>query len=123
MISSSRREFSGRHQLHSLQLKSWAFRISHILSEIVDSAPVAMATKSENTSISTTFGPGAAPMHYESLCIVWDVVELCGSYKFVMAQFLVRPSSFHYIHFIAQFRGSFPEESPKNDRNTDITNK
>ena len=65
------------------------------MSEIVDSGPIAMATKSENATISNTFGPGTMPVQYESLCNVWNVVELCGPYKVMMAQFLVRPSILH----------------------------
>ncbi len=82
-----------------------------------------MATKSENAPVSNTFGPGARPILYEPICNVCDVVELCGYYKVVMAQFSVRPLFFHYIHFIAHFRGSFSEKSPKNGRKVDITKK
>ena len=46
--------------------KSWTF-----LSEFVDSTLVAMATKSENASVTNTFGPGTAP-------IACKVVELYG---------------------------------------------
>ena len=66
MIKYEKKYKNGYRKLYiPVQSESWTFRVSHILSEIDDSTLVAMATKSENASITNAFGPGATPMQYE----------------------------------------------------------
>ncbi len=89
------------------------------MSENVDSTPVAMATKSENASISNTFGPDTRPILYESIFNVCDI-QVSGSYNVVVAQFSVTPLIVHNIYFIADFNGLFPEKSRNNGRNMGI---